>query len=191
ADPSQAQDDIHATTPEKHLEAELLEFVGRGVDGPHDDAEFNVLARRLFAYQFANNRPYRLLAERRGRTPATVGHWREIPAVPIAAFKETLLAAEPIDGAIEFNSSGTTRPEHKSRHFHPDLELYDLNALLNFKAHVLPDRAHMQLLVLFPPRHELPNSSLAHWLSLIAERFGAPGSGWFVSGTAGLDAPAL
>ena len=191
ADPSQAQDDIHATTPEKHLEQELLAFVGRGVDGPRDDAEFNDLALRLFAYQFANNRPYRLLAERRGRTPATVGHWREIPAVPIAAFKETLLAAEPIDGAVEFNSSGTTRPEHKSRHFHPDLTLYNLNAQLNFKAHVLPDRDRMRLLVLFPPRDELPNSSLAHWLTLMVERFGAPGSGWFVSNTTGLDAPGL
>jgi D-arabinose 1-dehydrogenase-like Zn-dependent alcohol dehydrogenase len=173
------------------LEAELLAFVRRGVDGPRDDAEFNDLALRLFAYQFANNRPYRLLAERRGRTPATVSHWREIPAVPIAAFKETLLAAEPIDGAVEFNSSGTTRPEHKSRHFHPDLSLYNLNAQLNFKAHVLPDRDGMRLLVLFPPRHELPNSSLAHWLTLMVERFGTPASGWFVSHAAGLDAPAL
>src|SRR5919199_2998812 len=138
------------------LEAELLAFVGRGVDGPRDDAEFNDLALRLFAYQVANNRPYRLLAERRGRTPATVSHWREIPAVPIAAFKEPLPAAEPIDGAVEFNPSGPPRPEHKSRHFHPDLSLYNLNAQLNFQAHVLPDRDGMRLLVLFPPRHELP-----------------------------------
>jgi len=173
------------------LTTELLEFVGRGIEARRDDAEFDDLALRLFAYQFANNRPYRLLAERRGRTPANVSHWREIPAVPIAAFKETLLAAEPIDGAIEFNSSGTTRAEHKSRHFHPDLELYDLNAQLNFKAHVLPDREQMPLLVLFPPRHELPNSSLAHWLSLMVERFGMDGSDWFVSNSSGLDAPRL
>jgi hypothetical protein len=180
-----------AANGERPLEAELLEFVSRGVDAPINDAAFNDLALRLFAYQFANNRPYRLLAERRGRTPATVGHWREIPSVPIAAFKETLLAAEPIEGATEFNSSGTTRPEHKSRHFHPDLRLYDLNAQVNFKAHVLPDRDRMRLLVLFPPRHELPNSSLAHWLSLMVERFGAQGSGWFVSNSNGLDAPGL
>ena len=173
------------------LEAELLEFVSRGVDGPRDDREFNELALRLFAYQFANNRPYRLLAERRGRTPAAVTHWRDLPAVPIAAFKETLLAAEPIDGAVEFNSSGTTRPEHKSRHFHPDLTLYNLNAQLNFKAHVLPDCDSLRLLVLFPRRDELPNSSLAHWLTLMVERFGAAGSDWFVSNAAGLDAPGL
>jgi hypothetical protein len=49
----------------------------------------------------------------------------------------------------------------------------------------------MRLLVVFPPRDELPNSSLAHWLTLMVERFGAPGSRWFVSSAAGLDAPAL
>jgi hypothetical protein len=102
-----------------------------------------------------------------------------------------LLAAEPIDGAAEFNSSGTTQPERKSRHFHPSLALYDLNAQLNFKAHVLPDRDRLRSCVLFPPRHELPNSSLAHWLSLMVERFGAPGSDWFVSNASGLDAPRL
>jgi D-arabinose 1-dehydrogenase-like Zn-dependent alcohol dehydrogenase len=182
---------LEETASGRPLEAELLEFVSRGLGGRHSDAEFNELALRLFAYQFANNRPYRLLAERRGRTPATVGHWRELPAVPIAAFKETLLAAEPVEGAIEFNSSGTTRPAHKSRHFHPDLALYNLNAALNFKAHVLPERDRLRWLVLFPPRHELPNSSLAHWLTLMVERFGAPGSDWFVSNAAGLDAPGL
>jgi D-arabinose 1-dehydrogenase-like Zn-dependent alcohol dehydrogenase len=176
---------------QRPLEDELMAFVRRGLDAPPDDLEFEDLALRLFNYQFANNRPYRLLCERRGRTPATVAHWREIPAVPIAAFKETLLAAEPIEGAAEFNSSGTTQPERKSRHFHPSLTLYNLNAQLNFKAHVLPDRDHIPLLVLFPPRHELPNSSLAHWLTLTVERFGAPGSDWFISNASGLNGPRI
>ena len=173
------------------LEDELLAFVARGIDAPKDDAEFNDLALRLFAYQYANNRPYRLLCERRRKTPSNVAHWRHIPAVPIAAFKETLLAAEPIEGAIEFNSSGTTQAERKSRHFHPSLRLYDLNAQLNFKAHVLPDRDALRFAVLFPPRTELPNSSLAHWLTLMVERFGTGASDWFVSNESGLDAPRL
>ncbi len=178
-------------TGERPLEAELMALVARGVDAPADDDEFNDLALRLFAYQFANNRPYRLLCERRQKTPATVKDWRRIPTVPIAAFKETLLAAEPVEGAAEFNSSGTTQPERKSRHFHPSLRLYDLNAQLNFKAHVLPERDSLRLFVLYPPRHELPNSSLAHWLSLMVEQFGAPGSDWFVANASGLDASGL
>jgi hypothetical protein len=192
AHPARAQDDTHpGENGAPPLETELLALVDRGLNAPRDDAEFNALALRLFAYQFANNRPYRLLCERRGRIPASISHWREIPPVPIAAFKETLLAAEPTDGAVEFNSSGTTLPERKSRHFHPSLRLYDRNAELNFKGHVLPDCEQLQLLVLFPPRDELPNSSLAHWLTLMVERFGAPGSAWFVGNAAGLDSPGL
>lgn len=172
------------------LERELLAFVGRGVDGPRDDAEFNALALRLFAYQFEHNPPYRAFCQRRGRTPETVGHWREIPAVPIAAFKEALLACEPLEGAREFNSSGTTRPEKKSRHFHPSLALYDLNASLNFAAHVVPDGARLPTLVLFPRPEQMPNSSLAYWLALMARQYSADGGRWFV-GPDGLDGPGL
>jgi propanol-preferring alcohol dehydrogenase len=172
------------------LEPELLAFVGRGLEAPQNDDAFNDLALRLFAYQFQHNAPYRAFAARRGRTPETVAHWLEIPPVPIGGFKETLLVCEPIEAAREFNSSGTTRPEHKSRHFHPSLTLYDRNATLNFEAHVLPDEARLPMLVLFPPPDQLPNSSLAYWLELMARCFGADGGRWFV-GQAGLDGPAL
>jgi hypothetical protein len=172
------------------FEAELLALVGRGIDGPTDDAEFDDLARRLFAYQFAHNEPYRRFCLRRGRDPSNVAHWSEIPAVPISAFKEALLACEPLDGAREFNSSGTTRPEHKSRHFHPSLRVYDLNARLNFEAHLLPDGARLPILVLFPTPQQMPSSSLAHWLGLMAAAFDPSGGRWFVS-PAGLDGSGL
>ena len=167
------------------LEADLLAFVSQ------DSGQFDALALRLFAYQYAKNRPYRALCDRRGASPATVASWQHIPAVPIAAFKEALLTCEQIEGAVEFNSSGTTKPERKSRHFHPNLRLYDLNAAANFKAHVVPDRELMPFLVLFPPRQQMPNSSLAHWLSLMVERWGAPGSMWYVDSDSGLDASAV
>ncbi|MFI5266342.1 MAG: zinc-binding dehydrogenase [Chloroflexota bacterium] len=173
------------------LESDLLAFVAQGLDQPNDDRQFEALALRLFAYQYARNVPYRALCDRRGATPATSASWRHIPAVPIAAFKEALLTCEPSDSAVEFNSSGTTTPERKSRHFHPNLRLYDLNAAANFKAHVLPDRQRMPFLVLFPPREQMPNSSLAHWLTLMVERWGSPGSTWYVSADDGLDADAV
>ncbi len=187
------------TAPDDHpLEAELLAFVRRQFepgweadDAPSTDAEarFDELARRLFAYQYATNVPYRALCTSRGVSPDTVGGWRDIPPVPIAAFKHAdLRCPEPADArAAEFTSSGTTKPELKSRHRYPSLELYDENARRNFRAHLLPDTDAMPMLVLYPPRHELPHSSLGHWLSLQVEAFGAPGSGWFVSEADGLD----
>src|SRR5205814_9006010 len=117
----------------------------------------------------------RASCRRPGVGPDNVGHWPEIPAVRIAAFKAVRLACEPIEGAREFNSSGTTQPEKKSRHYHPSLAVYDLNASLNFEAHLLPDGARPPMFVLFPPPEQLPSSSLAHWLALMARRFSPDG----------------
>jgi propanol-preferring alcohol dehydrogenase len=162
------------------LETELLAFIGRGVDAPRDDAAFNALALRLFAYQLGANGPYCQYCERRGRTPANVARWEEIPAVPIAAFKEAVLACEPVEQAVAcFQSSGTTG-EKRSRHYHPSLAVYDLSASTNWQAHVLPEGRPMRLLVLSPPRQELPNSSLAHYLSRMVECYGSPGSGFLL-----------
>lgn len=167
------------------LEDDLLAFVAAGM------GEFETLALRLFAYQYARNEPYQALCRHRALTPEGIESWRDIPPVPIAAFKEALLTCEPVEGAVEFNSSGTTKPERKSRHFHPTLRLYDLNAAANFKANVLPDREELPFLVLFPPREQMPNSSLAHWLSLMVERWGAAGSDWYVDARSGLDPAAV
>jgi hypothetical protein len=162
------------------LEPELLAFIGRGVDAPRDDAAFGELALRLFAYQFAHNAPYRKYCERKGRTPDNVTRWQEVPAVPIGAFKETVLACEPPEQAVAcFQSSGTTG-DKKSQHFHPSLAVYDLSASSNWRGHLLPESHPMRLLVLSPPREEMPNSSLAHYLSLMVERYGAPGSGFLL-----------
>ena len=54
-----------------------------------------------------------------------VARWEEIPAVPIAAFKEAVLACEPVEQAVScFQSSGTTG-DKRSRHYHPSLAVYD------------------------------------------------------------------
>ncbi|HZU05630.1 MAG TPA: zinc-binding dehydrogenase [Chloroflexota bacterium] len=180
---------VVARPPRPEMEEELLAFIGRGVDAPRDEAEFNALALRLFAYQFRHNRPYRQYCERKGRTPDNVTRWQDIPAVPIGAFKETVLACEPPERAVAcFQSSGTTG-EKRSRHYHPSLAVYDLSATLNWQAHVLPEGRPMRLLVISPPREELPHSSLAHYLSLMVERYGAPGSAFFLrEGRLDLDA---
>lgn len=163
------------------FEAELLDLIGRGVDQPTGDADFNALALGLFAYQYERNEPYRRFCDGRGQTPATVRHWTELPAVPIGAFKEVILATEPIEQAAAcFMSSGTTRPEQRSRHYHPDLAVYNASTRTNFVAHVLPDGADLPFLVLNPRPSLLPNSSLAYYLGLMLDTYGAAGSDYFV-----------
>ena len=75
-----------------------------------DEGEFDRLARALFAYQYANNEPYRRLCEQRGLRPAAELHWRDIPAVSAASFADARLACFPPERTkVSFVSSGTTR----------------------------------------------------------------------------------
>ena len=107
--------------------------------------------------------------------------------MPIGAFKELTLTCIPLEQAeAVWMSSGTTNPEKRSKHYQTRLAIYNASMLPNFAAHVLPDAARLPMLVLNPPRPTLPNSSLAQYLHLVLETFGAPGSD-FVLGAQGLE----
>jgi hypothetical protein len=153
------------------LDAAILAFMERG---ERDEGQFNLLALRLFAYQFERNAPYRTLCQRHGVTPATVTHWSQIPPVPTQAFKVLDLACEPLEQAQAiFLSSGTTRGEQtRSRHFVFNLRLYETSVLRWFEPHLLPERHPMPIAILFPPPDELPHSSLGHMLATIARKWG-------------------
>ena len=169
------------------LDCDLLAVLHGGMEQTLDDDAFNALALRLFAYQYEANIPYHKYCQRRGHTPETVQHWRQIPAVPIGAFKELTLSCIPPEQAeVVWMSSGTTNPEKRSKHYQARLAIYNASMLPNFAAHVLPDSACLPMLVFNPPRTMLPNSSLAHYLHLVLETFGAPGSD-FVLGAQGLE----
>ncbi len=169
----------------------ILEMIGKGADQLRDDSAFNELALRLFAYQFQTNGPYRRFCERRGRTPVTVQNWREVPPVPIAAFKELTLACQPVEQAVAcFMTSGTTNPEKRGKHYHFALEVYDASAKTFFKANVLPDLCRLPLLILGSPPNLMPNSSLSHFLWVMCCFFGAPGSMFYI-GREGLEASRL
>ena len=115
---------------DQDIVATLLEFLAQ--DGC-TDAQFDALALRLFAHQHAGNAAYRKFCQLRGATPRTVRSWREIPAVPISAFKEVTLSCAPADGAQRvFMTSGTTRGDVKGRHYHPTLAVYDASMTRNF-----------------------------------------------------------
>ncbi|MCZ6872279.1 MAG: long-chain fatty acid--CoA ligase [bacterium] len=165
----------------ERLDRDLIALLQQGCDQATDDATFNALAMRIFAYQFGANIPYRKFCQRREQTPETVTHWRLVPAVPIGAFKElTLSCIAPQEAEAVWMSSGTTKPERRSQHFQARLAIYNASMLPNFTAHVLPDVACMPMLVLNPPRTMLPNSSLAHYLHMVLETYGAPGSDFFI-----------
>lgn len=170
------------------LVQDLLAFIAQDACS---DAGFNAMALRLFAHQYARNEPYRRFCQRRGITPRRVMDWRDIPAVPIDAFKETTLSCEPVETCERvFMTSGTTRAEMKGRHHHPTIAVWDASMRRNFARRFMQGLERMPMAILFPPETELRNSSLARYLAQAVNGFGTEDSGWFVS-TRGMDVEGL
>ncbi len=166
----------------------LLAFIAQ--DGC-SDAEFDDLACALFAFQYEHDTALRRFCQRRGTAPRQVHGWRDIPAVPISAFKDAILTClPPADCARVFLTSGTTREEHKGRNHHPTMAVWDASMRGNFAKRFLIDGAPLPMTLLFPSEAELPNSSLARYLSLAAREFGAEGSAHCVDAN-GMDIDAV
>ena len=146
-----------------------------------DEGAFNGMALRLFEHQFKHNLPFQRVCQQRGRTPRTVRDWREIPAVPINAFKDLTLSAHPAPQCERvFMTSGTTRGDVRGKHHHPHLQVYDLSMRLNFQRHIMKGADRMRIMVFFPNEDLMPNSSLAHYLALARTWFGTPNSRHYI-----------
>ncbi|HLF56752.1 MAG TPA: acyl-protein synthetase [Thermoanaerobaculia bacterium] len=137
--------------------------------------EFEALALAAFAYEFERIPAYRALCERAGRTPATVGSWRDVPMIPAAAFASVELATDP--PRETFRSSGTLGGE-RSVHRHPFPELYRAAIDATFPRFCLPRGERPAMLALMPPRAVAPDSSLGFMIAHVVERFGGAGSAY-------------
>jgi hypothetical protein len=153
------------------LARDLLAWMAEGIPAPGtlpDDARFESLALRVFAYQFAANAPYRRFCERRGLRPESVRRWQEIPAVATDAFKEVPLTCFPPEqAAIVFETSGTTRQIQRGRHHLRTLDLYEASLLPAFQAHLLPDNASLPAVILGFSPEAMPRSSLSHMFGVV------------------------
>jgi hypothetical protein len=163
ADPARAQ-----------LDAAVLRWI-REANWSDDEARFGELALALFAFQFERCEPYRRFCERRGRTPATLSGWREIPPVPTGAFKELSLTSFPAARTVQtFRTSGTSAGARGALHL-DTLELYEASLLPTFRRHVLPDLAsghRVRFAVLAPAPAETPDSSLSHMFGVVLDALG-------------------
>ena len=164
------------------LQQRVLALIGRGVAQATTDAEFDRLAREVFAFQYERCAVYRAYCDRLKATPQSVTHWKEIPATPTSAFKDFALTCFPVEQAVaEFHTSGTTR-ELSGKHFLATTELYDAAIGPNFAAHLLPDGARLPMMILTPSPEEALHSSLSHMMGVVMEQFGADDSGYYVEG---------
>lgn len=158
----------------RRLDAAILAALGRGWEDPLREDEIDALARRLFLHQRRHN-PV-LAGWWRDVEPRAVRGWRDVPPLPVAAWKRAVVAAFPADPeAITFLSSGTTAAA-RSRVFVESLDLYEAAVPAPFRRHALDEGVRLRLLFLFPPPHEVPQSSLGHMFEVLRHEIGSPGS---------------
>jgi hypothetical protein len=144
-----------------------------------DDDRYNAVARKVFAHQYTYNAPYRRFCAGRGVSPENVADWRDVPAVPAAAFKRFALTCAPESdcvperGGAIFHSSGTTGAD-TSRHFldRAALDLYRVSLREGFRLFVDQGGADRSLIALMPSAAELPNSSLSFMLESLRTAYG-------------------
>jgi len=133
---------------------------------------FNRLALDLFALQRIHNPVYRKYCE--SLTFVSPAHWREIPFLSVAAFKDFEVSVLPErERPVVFKSSGTTQL-NRSKHFHnrDSLEIYKASLLPWFRQHVLPDAPNeLQIISLSPAPLDAPESSLVHMFDVVARHF--------------------
>ena len=143
------------------------------------DLDFNDLAIEIFAYQYETNPPFRQFSIQQEKSPRITKTWRDIPPVPINAFKNVLLSCcEQTNNGRTFMTSGTTQNGKLGKSYHPTLEVYDHSMLKNFKNRFMKEKDTIEMGVLFPDEFVMPNSSLAHYLALALKYFGTKNSGY-------------
>lgn len=163
------------------LPTELIQDLQQFMLAPdYSDAAFNAMALRIFKHQFQHNLAYQRYCQHLGKTPRFITHWHDIPAVPINAFKDATLSCYPPELCQHvFMTSGTTQ-KVRGRNYHPDTTVYDLSMRLYFKERFMADQDRIQMGIIFPTAHSLPNSSLAHYLGLALTHFGTESSRYFI-----------
>lgn len=147
---------------------------------------FNTLACRVFAHQCKTIPVVAALAAREGVDPNRVSSWRDIPAVPAAAFKATTLFGgdQPVR---RFRSSGTSGAAKSESHFGKEgLALMATSIRVNAKRWLFPDGASTRILVLAPPPEQAPDMIMAWGMAELIDAYGRDGSR-FLIGPDGLD----
>ena len=173
-------------SPRLSLDREILEWMAEA-RWRFDDARFDALAQKLFAFQFEHCPAYGRFCEGRGFTPGNVSHWTQIPPVPTGAFKEVELRCFPASQTVRtFYTSGTTGQKRGALPL-DTLKIYEASLLPTLEQLLFPDCDpnstepwRLPMCILAPAGHEKPDSSLSHMFDQLVEAHGSPDSRYVV-----------
>jgi phenylacetate-coenzyme A ligase PaaK-like adenylate-forming protein len=144
-----------------------------------NDDTFNDVAVKIFRYQYENNPVYSSFVDYLKIHPDSVGHFTQIPFLPIEFFKNHRIISGNYQPAGFFQSSGTTQTLF-SRHFFPDLKMYETSFLKTFENFYGPVSDYC-LLALLPSYLEQQHSSLVYMAEKLIALSGNPSGGFYLN----------
>lgn len=148
------------------------------------------MALRVHAAQRATNPALRRYWD--GVASTEPASWRDIPPVPVAAFRDVPI----VSGAAEvvFRTSGTTAgASRRGEHHVASLDLYRAAARGNYRRHLFADCGlgpgvpRLVLVSLIPRRDDLPDSSLSAMAGFIAREPEVAEATWAFDPVRGVD----
>ena len=179
---------------EQHaLARRIRTLIDAGVDG--DAAPFDALALDLFAWQYANNAPYRQFCDAKGSHPDQVDHWSRIPAFPTESFKTELVMSFPAEQAVMAQLTSGTTANQRGQIFRDEIgkELVFAANRAMTAAWLFPDFAAGQrcrILILAPSPQMAPSMGMAIGMEQTRVHFGTPDSRFLLEHS-GLDIKGL
>ena len=125
-----------------------------------DSRSFNELTIDIFYFQYSNNQIYRSFVDLLHVDPTTIGHYTNIPFLPIEFFKDHKITSTDFKASTIYMSSGTTG-QVQSKHYVKSLELYEQSFINNFEQQFGSPEEYI-ILALLPSYLEREGSSLVY-----------------------------
>lgn len=144
-----------------------------------DKTSFEAFAKKVFLRQYRTNKVYKKYCELLNFNPTQATTLRQIPFLPISAFKNHRIASSTFKDAIVFYSSGTTA-NNKSVHHLKDLSVYENSFTKTFESNYgkISDYA---LLALLPSYMEQKSSSLIYMVNSLMQKSKQKENGFFLN----------
>ena len=140
--------------------------------------EFDTLALDVFRFQYENNKVYQQFCDHLKKTPQNVSDPLQIPFLPISFFKSYKVLSTQKEARTIFTSSGTTQ-SITSKHFVPDIKIYEESFLKAFKT-FYGSPEELCILALLPSYLEREGSSLIYMVNNLIDKSKHADSGFYL-----------
>ena len=141
--------------------------------------EFELMANKIFEFQFNNNNIYRSFCDLINKSPSDVTKAKQIPFLPIKFFKSHKVLSSNKSIEKTFISSGTTKTNF-SKHHIIDLKIYESSFENSFK-YFFGDIKEYTILALLPSYLENENSSLIYMINKLILKTNNKNSGFYLN----------